>query len=284
MSKVFLLGVGAQKAGTSWLHQQLHSRPDADFGFLKEYHLHDARTVPGLGHYEPAAIHPFQANTWLKPRSLRRRRFFNKPELYYDYFAWLLNRPRFRNRTIHLTGDITPSYGALSAETLRTIQEEFNQRSISVRPVFVMRDPIERIISSQRMKLRKAGIRSAEEEIQALSQLAQQRPLRVSLRSNYGQTLTALNGSFGLEHCFIDLYERLFQKNTYQRLCHFLGVPYREPRWQERVNASATTTVIPNDVLAVLGEWQAPALAAARKALPQVDFEALWPTAARWCS
>ena len=27
----FLLGVGAQKAGTSWLHKQLHSRPDADF-------------------------------------------------------------------------------------------------------------------------------------------------------------------------------------------------------------------------------------------------------------
>jgi len=31
--KIFLLGVGAQKAGTSWLHEQLHQRRDADFGF-----------------------------------------------------------------------------------------------------------------------------------------------------------------------------------------------------------------------------------------------------------
>ena len=34
---VFLLGIGAQKAGTTWLHAQLNRRRDADFGFLKEY-------------------------------------------------------------------------------------------------------------------------------------------------------------------------------------------------------------------------------------------------------
>jgi len=32
----FVLGLGAQKAGSSWLHAQLNSRRDADFGFLKE--------------------------------------------------------------------------------------------------------------------------------------------------------------------------------------------------------------------------------------------------------
>ena len=37
----FVLGVGAQKAGTSWLHHQLASRADTDFGFLKEYHVFD---------------------------------------------------------------------------------------------------------------------------------------------------------------------------------------------------------------------------------------------------
>ena len=32
----FLLGVGAQKAGTSWLHDQLQLLSDANFGFLKK--------------------------------------------------------------------------------------------------------------------------------------------------------------------------------------------------------------------------------------------------------
>lgn len=31
----FLLGVGAQKAGISWLHDQLQLLSDANFGFLK---------------------------------------------------------------------------------------------------------------------------------------------------------------------------------------------------------------------------------------------------------
>ena len=43
--KVFLFGVGAQKAGTSWLHEQLHRRQDADFGFCKEYHILDATFI-----------------------------------------------------------------------------------------------------------------------------------------------------------------------------------------------------------------------------------------------
>ncbi len=34
-----------------------------------------------------------------------------------------------------------------------TIKGEFRQRGIPVRPVFLMRDPIEQVISSQRMKL-----------------------------------------------------------------------------------------------------------------------------------
>jgi hypothetical protein len=42
----FVLGIGAQKAGSSWLHAQLNRRRDAEFGFLKEYHIHDARTLP----------------------------------------------------------------------------------------------------------------------------------------------------------------------------------------------------------------------------------------------
>jgi hypothetical protein len=31
----FLLGVGAQKSGTSWLHDYLAQSPQADFGFVK---------------------------------------------------------------------------------------------------------------------------------------------------------------------------------------------------------------------------------------------------------
>ena len=42
----FVLGLGAQTAGSSWLHTQLNRRRDGEFDFLKDYHIHDARTLP----------------------------------------------------------------------------------------------------------------------------------------------------------------------------------------------------------------------------------------------
>lgn len=77
----FVLGLGAQKAGSSWLHAQLNSRRDADFGFLKEYHIHDARTLPEAGFSNR------RKRSLIKPRTWRRQRFIAQPERYYDYFA-----------------------------------------------------------------------------------------------------------------------------------------------------------------------------------------------------
>ncbi len=276
---VFLLGVGAQKAGTSWLHQQLHSRPDADFGVLKEYHVHDARTVPELARFRRLDVAIRRPGSWIQPRSWLRQWFIRKPQRYVDYFSWLLKRPRLRSGPVRLTGDITPSYAVLSAATLGEIRDAFTQRGIPVRPVFLMRDPIERLISSQRMKLRKQGLRGAAIEVATLRQrVAKGR----GLRSDYGQTLDALDQAFGLEHCFVGLFETLFTPPTYAELCHFLGIPYQEPAWGEKVNVSATKTVIPDDLLAEMGRQNADDLKRAQQALPNLDLQRLWPTTSRW--
>ena len=42
MKKIFILGVGAQKAGTTWLHRQLIKSANFNFGHRKEYHVFDA--------------------------------------------------------------------------------------------------------------------------------------------------------------------------------------------------------------------------------------------------
>ena len=270
---VFLLGLGAQKAGTSWLHAQLNRRRDADFGFLKEYHIHDALTLPNAG------FSGRRGRSLLKPRTWRRQRFLERPERYYAYFTSLLKHPGIR-----LTGDITPSYSGLSSNTLQAIQRGFAAQDIPVRPVFLMRDPIERIISSLRMHRRKQGLRDSAGEIQALHQLCHERPERINLRSDYGHTLTALQNSFGLKHCFIGTYEQLFHQDCWAELCRFLGVRYQEPKWEQRVNASRTDTDLPEELLKLLGQWQGPTLAAVQFHCPELDLNQLWPTASRWCS
>ena len=276
----FLLGVGAQKAGTSWLHQQLQARVDTDFGVLKEYHVHDARTVPALARFRRIEMSLSRPRSWIQPRSWMRQLLISQPGLYYDYFAWLLRRPRRNGGHVSLTGDITPSYAALSADTLQVIQTSFQQRGIAVKPVFLMRDPIERLISSQRMKQRKLGQRDAASEIAALRRRMRKAP---GLRSGYGRTLNNLRESFGLEHCYLGLYETLFQRESYAELCRFLSLPYSEPAWHQRVNVSATSTAIPDDLLATMGSLLADDFRAVGQLLPGVDLEQHWPTASRWC-
>ena len=46
MTGTFLLGLGAQKAGTAWMHRYLESSPQCDPGFRKEYHVWDAVDLP----------------------------------------------------------------------------------------------------------------------------------------------------------------------------------------------------------------------------------------------
>lgn len=282
--KTFVLGVGAQKAGTTWLHAYLNARSDANFGFCKEYHLHDARTIERLN-----AFRPYEEGSWLgrrwreasllvKPRTRRRLAFYRHPERYYDYFQSLLGRPG-----IAITGDITPAYGLLSAANLRQIQAEIEARALRLRTIFLMRDPIERIISSVRMNLRKKERLVPEQEIEALQRTVSRRPRGIEARSDYRHTLQALDGAFGLQEVYVGFYESLFREDTIRSLCQYLEIPYIEADFQKRLNVSATTTDIPEEVLMALGTWQSGTWHYCRERFPSVDFDSLWPTASRWC-
>ena len=41
MEKQFILGVGCQKGGTTWIYDQLSKLEQVNFGFKKEYHVFD---------------------------------------------------------------------------------------------------------------------------------------------------------------------------------------------------------------------------------------------------
>ncbi|WP_236074631.1 hypothetical protein [Prochlorococcus marinus] len=94
-----------------------------------------------------------------------------------------------------------------------------------------MRDPIERVISSQRIKLRKRGKLSPDEEVESLRSLVKKLPKRFSIRSNYVHTLNVLQESFGLENRFINFYETLFTTQVYSQLCGLLNINYEELNW-----------------------------------------------------
>ena len=267
----FLLGVGAQKAGTSWLHEQLHRRSDADFGFLKEYHVFDALELERFANFRPKRPTPLKWRTW------RRARFIARPERYFDYFASRLKPPQIR-----LTGDITPSYAGLSAESYQSIQKAFAKRGVKTRAVFIMRDPVERFLSQQRMQLRKRGLLTPAHEIEHLNRASLKLLKRKSPRNDYPATIDALRSGLAESEVFIGLYENLFTAATHRELCRYLGIPEQIPDVNQRVNASQATTSVQVEVLQRLGRHFSPLVASVQKSCPDLAIEQHWATAMSW--
>ena len=269
--KVFVLGVGAQKAGTSWLHHQLASRADTDFGFLKEYHIFDALFHPEYEYFKPKRHPPWKWRTW------RRNRFINRPERYFNYFS-----ERLKRKNILLTGDITPSYACLTPKTYQLIHSEFEKRNISMRAVFLMRDPIERFLSQQRMQLRKMGMLSPAHESSYLRAASIKLHKRNCLRSNYPETIDSLRSGLKADEIFFGLYETMFSDSEHNRLCNFLKIKIEKPNTSERINASPATTHVPDDVMIRLGKHFAPLVEAVDTRCPDLNVKELWETTQTW--
>jgi len=238
----FLLGAGAQKAGTTWLFRYLAEHDCVDLGASKEYHIWDALYAHEIGTAGNARKEFLKRTAnrigrLMRPANLRYR-FLNDPEAYFDYFAGILAQPG-----ITLTGDITPAYSALPAEALVAIRDGFQSRNIPVRVVFLMRDPFERCWSAVRMIKRQGvsrlGVDVSLPDEESLLGYVSSHHARV--RTNYPDTLDRLLSVFGEEAVFVGFYESLFTESELVRLSRFLNVQPDMSFVQQQFNTSPVT-------------------------------------------
>lgn len=237
--KTFILGVGCQKGGTSWLHDYLSQHPNADLGFRKEYHVFDGLQAGDSGGFMRSAVR--HAEKAISRGTIidngrdvfRRLSFYENVDNYFDYF-WLLAN---RQPGVQLTGDITPAYATLPADMFRNIRDKLIERDFRVRVVFLMRDPVERCISAARMNYAKRDIVLPPDEEAAVIRAEYKKRPRM-LRGRYDLTIQALDQVFKPEELFYCFYERLFSADTIRRLTDFLAIPYVEPDLAREVRVS----------------------------------------------
>ena len=237
-NKIFLLGVGCQKGGTTWLHSQLEKYENINLGFCKEYHYFDALYLP-LG--EPfkrqrlKSLKTFltQNPQGIPPKNLLRHLLFLQDEnSYYEYFNNLWSS----DERISIVGDITPSYNSLKSEHFSIIKQNLENLGFSVKIIFLMRDPIERIWSYIRMKKRdnKKFSEIADNDLI----LQEYKHPHVEARSRYDLTMQNLEKVFAESDIFYCLYEDLFRSESINRLQDFLGLNKNIFNINVRKNAS----------------------------------------------
>lgn len=136
------LGIGAQKAGTTWLYFALAHHPEIFMPDCKEVHFWDQHYANGYDWYEGLFQH--SAYGLVNPAPLVSRSGS-------DSSRRLVSRNGSDKR---ISGEITPAYGILPSDTIA----EIAQRYPDLRLIYMVREPVARAWSAACMDARNAGL------------------------------------------------------------------------------------------------------------------------------
>lgn len=252
--KTFLLCVGAQKAGTTWLHDYLAGHKACYTGKIKEQHIFDVASQPEI--YGPSQARQLKRAADLLAQKaetphkdtkkidvhlrvvLERILMRLAPDTYLDYY-----RRQFRDDPSKtLFTDITPSYSGLTKDALVGVREIFEGSEFNLRILFLMRDPLDRLYSAMKMIDRKITENRGVPSRTAPARFAKNyASVENEVRSRYENTITNLEAVFPRENLHYEFYETLFQEDSVRKICDFLDIAYVKPNFGRHVNASPSS-------------------------------------------
>ena len=236
MKKLFLLGVGAQKAGTTWLANYLATSRDVASNGIKEYHIWDSLHLPIC---RKRVVSPQDAR--LNFRNAVTFALQQSPQKYFVYFDEMMDA-----RKRPTTFDITPSYAGLNRDVFGTIIEGFARRDIATRAIFLMRDPIERCWSSARNRERN---KSGHTDVTGEGLVAHATSAEAEMRTRYAHTVTELEASFPASDLYFGLHEDMFDAANVAAISQFCRVELRPGLAEQKIFSCPKTLPVADDDL-----------------------------------
>jgi Sulfotransferase family len=229
------LGIGAHKAGTTWLWSMLRAHPGIWTAPLKELHYFDRSLRYASANFLAAdsllerlvsrAPHNREFRRTCAPQLSRAIRTRDWPLLrwYTRYYfggrgdRWYLSL--FAEGSGRLCGEVTPAYAMLEAEDVARI----HRLAPNVKIIFLLRNPVERAWSHIRFEW-------MEGRFTGMHDLAQVRQLiehpGVTLRGDYLRTLEIWESKFPREQMFIGFFDDIMAQPSrlLRQVYSFLGL------------------------------------------------------------
>lgn len=223
------IGIGAQKAGTTWLYRNLQAHPEVWMPPIKELHYFDEKVglegglVRRLRGDRPADT---RWRRQVRGRLRRPLKLLSSGELPWD-LRYFLGTPDdgwyaslFGPGKGKTVGELTPDYAILDKERVARVHGLMPDARI----VFMMRSPLERPWSVANMGLRLRG--RAPEDVTIKNFRRQFRNRRVRRMTDYLRTLETWSAFYGEDQIFVGFLEdvHFFPEETLRALYRFLGV------------------------------------------------------------
>ncbi|MCV3273400.1 sulfotransferase family protein [Roseobacter sinensis] len=232
----YFVGIGAQRAGTTWLARMFDRHPDIGMSPVKETHYWSSKYVD----HQRNSVRGLQAMKIRMPQLLRHCRAHPGETLPWisAYLGMMAHRDASYRTFIErgrygcpVAGEITPAYATLPKEAFAALDGCLAQP----RYIFILRNPADRFIS----QIAHTADRDASVLRTPLSELLAQPYF--AMRSSYEATYLTCRSVVDADRLHVLFYEDLFGPQTAQpafdALCAFLGVPSMAVDIAEVVNA-----------------------------------------------
>ncbi|MGK7943273.1 MAG: sulfotransferase [Microcystaceae cyanobacterium] len=227
----YFLGIGAQKAGTTWLYKKLVKHPQIWMTPAKEIHFFDR--VPSCSpspftrlfdpRKAPSKVHFSEIKSAVRHGNLEKISWYCKFLFgYYDenWYVDLFSTAKFHQ----IAGEITPAYSTLEKEDVARI----SAINPDVKLIFMLRNPIDRTWSQVRFRNRKLS----QKLISANEIISYIKGKSVTLRSDYERTLDNYLAYFDSSQILVGFYDAIIdnQSALLSSITDFLGISPLEER------------------------------------------------------
>ncbi len=279
---VDFLGIGAQKAGTTWLYRCLQRHPQIYLPRTKELHYFNRLTGRGPRFTKVRSLWSGMVGQGPAERDWRRRVRWSMETIVQGGLSVANGRELLRSVSYHLPGtkddawyrrqfaagtgrlkgEITPAYALLDDAGVRHV----TRLSPQVKVIFFLREPLSRMFSQWQMESRESrglGFPCPADPIKFLASA------HVRARNDYLRTIDTWRAHVPPERFFIGWYDDLLAdpERMLRNVLTFLGVDPDEPRAHAAVRRwdrypTGVNPVVPPEMMREMARTSRPGIAA----------------------
>jgi len=243
----FVLGVGAQRCGTTWLAEYLARHPQVFMTPYKELHVFDAMFASDVSGYTAekrfSELHQLLGKL-IAGQGCSGQQLAIAVEKYtlsLSANSYLSYFKRYAKPEHRAMGEITPSYSLLPVSGFAFVRQLLLGANLRPRLIFIMRDPVSRLYSQLRFNQRRGVAAVKDSYATALSTPG------ITMRTRYDRTVTHLQQVFSPDELLFLFYEELFRDESISAVCAFLGIDPLPADFTTSVNATPDLGAIDPD-------------------------------------
>jgi|TARA_B110000908_G_C10172318_1_gene411490 hypothetical protein len=227
----FLLVLGTQKCGTTWISNQLRSHSQHQSCAIKEWRALTKAISSSMQVKDYSVTLSYVSENYWHSLNKNSKRLFASANLD-NYLSVQKSSLTWKHdQSFKSVGDITGANGLMDIELLRFFAQHAQSVGFNIKPMFIMRDPVERHFSAAKMKFNNTlkinnQVFNKDKHVESLNQYVLDALLFKSFinRTKYELVIPKIEDMFSKSNILYLFSENLLQEKAIDKVTDYLGL------------------------------------------------------------